>query len=257
MKHNKCVASYQSKNKLRWGKGKKMFSNIKNSVQLNNSDDHNTSFDSVGSGIKIISGSFEKIVPIIIPKPRETGDIYSQNNSIPAAIAYSSSASVSGQNCVLPKVMVVDPRSSQHNAMTGLNDEGICSAYASTSGLKKSPPLASSTPYPEYENVTDVEEEINEVKNDNEPESHEADTTLDVQKYITEERQSCETFLEYAFQFVSQSADMVKDKTEKRVMLLKKITKYQRKIKHTENLIKNLDRMISFGDNVLGCFNNF
>lgn len=98
-----------------------------------------------------------------------------------------------------------------------------------------------------YEDVTDVE--VSEGDDDNNDDEA-LNTTFNYEKDVLDENLVNNEYMKQVAGFVQKTKQMVATKTIKRAELLKKLRKYQKKVKSVEDALKEVDKIISFATQV-------
>lgn len=99
-------------------------------------------------------------------------------------------------------------------------------------------PGANSTP---YEDISDIEAETEECREES------LNTTInDAQHEVL----SSTEYMQEVQEFLNKTKEMATSKTMKKAGLLKKLRKYEKKIKSIQEAVRHMDRIISFGTKV-------
>lgn len=217
-------------------KSMKLLSYYRNSSVTSDFIEMDNSVDSIGSGIKIISGNLEDLKPL----------------------GYSKEAvSASSTSKVLP---------SSFNSAQKLEP--------STSRVLLSSPVGFAEP--KYEDISDVEEECksddqagftdNTVSNNisesedvisTKSETMDTGFTFNLEEDQLQEKQEFENYMYQVASLASVSQQMVRRKREKRGKLLKQLKIYEKKYKDIFTAIKNLDKLINFVNKIPNIIRNY
>lgn len=217
------------------GKSIKLLSYYRKPSNQSDFEKMNSTIDSVGSGIKIISGNLESLKP------------FGHSSRLPTSSEIHPCSSIANGR----EVQNPGPSTSRDLSTEQELPVPSTSRVLSTSPIDFTKPLKSSTP--KYEIISDAEDYqssfVETTMENIEPESESVNMniTFNAQEDIFEQQKDFANYMKSVDNMVRETQEMVRDKSQKRVELYKKLSKYRKKQKHVEKAIKQLDKIISFG----------
>lgn len=198
-------------------------------------DEFNQSFESMGSDIKVLEGSFSKLKPI--------GSKSSNNHFSPTG------AATACEDINLSKLRPVGSKSSNnhfHPTGTTTTCEDMNLSKLRPMGSKSNnnhfyPPETSTA----YEDVSEIDENTNT----EDEEAH--NITFNYQEDVVKENKVSTQYMQQVAGFIKETKRMINTKSIKRAELVKKLRKYEKKMKDVQAALKDVDKIISFGKQVL------
>lgn len=129
-----------------------------------------------------------------------------------------------------------------------------CEAQHPRSSTQKS---VGNTSTPRYEDISDIESSGDDSDREDVQDEQEAlNSTFNYQLDVLQENQVSDRYMQQVAEFVQNTEQMVAAKSKKRVELLKKLRKYQRKMKNVQRAVSQIDKIIEFGNQLPTFINN-
>lgn len=220
----------------------KVLSHLKKEVNAEDFEsiqhEFNRSFDSTGSNIKILNGSFSTLKPI-----------GSRN------VAKSSSSHFNPSEISTPKP--IESRNAAKSSSTYFNPSDISTPYEDVSVSAPKPigsriATKSSSNHFNRNEISTPYEDVSEIEADESTEEEEEalNVTFNYEEDVLEENEASNQYMLQVAGFVQKTRQMVTAKSKKRAELLKKLHKYQKKVKSVQTALKHVDQFITFGNQV-------
>lgn len=197
--------------------------------------------------IQVLDGSFSKLKPIGFRRQRKpsTPSAVPGMLSVPGTSSLPSISSVPGPSS-LPSILSVPGKSSVPDvSLPGTSKEPQNSIFK---------PNYTSTPNPEYEDITDEETEVIEVQQEHQDSDSDSDSfvrgdineTFSYEHDVENERIQNQEYWTNVEHFLNVNNVYLEAKSMKKVELYRKAEKYKRKLKHVQAAIEELEKAIDF-----------